>query len=247
MAEYAQNATYANLTVDFSDKIVVVTGGGGGIGGAIAHAFARAGATVVIAGGPQEKLDQALRTLPAGRVIAVGADVGDPADVARLINGISERYGRLDIVVSNAGAVVLGEIVDVSTRDWEALRQPNIDGFFYLAKATLPLLQRSRGSFIAISSVSGLAGDWKAAVYDASKGAVSQFVRALALDWGRRGVRVNAVAPSLIKTDPVAAVTRDPQLVAKFEDRIALVRLGEAADAPPPGLCLATSAARYIT
>src|SRR5262249_53852038 len=105
----------------------------------------------------------------------------------RLINGIIERFGRLDIVVSNAGVVVLGEIVDVSTRDWEALRQTNIDGFFYLARATLPLLQRSRGSLIAISSVSGLAGDWKAAVYDASKGAVSQFVRALALDWGRRG------------------------------------------------------------
>jgi meso-butanediol dehydrogenase/(S,S)-butanediol dehydrogenase/diacetyl reductase len=247
MTEYAQNATYANLMFDFSDKIVVVTGGGSGIGLAIAHDFARAGATVVIAGRSHEKLDQALRTLPAGRVVAVGADVGDPADVARLINGIIERYGRLDIVVSNAGVVVLGEIVDVSMRDWEALRQTNIDGFFYLAKATLPLLQRSRGSFIAISSVSGLAGDWQAAVYDASKGAVSQFVRALALDWGRRGVRVNAVAPSLIKTEPVAAVTRDPQLVAKFEDRIALGRLGEVEDVAPVVLFLASDAARYIT
>jgi NAD(P)-dependent dehydrogenase (short-subunit alcohol dehydrogenase family) len=143
MAQYAQNATCANLTFDFSDKIVVVTGGGSGIGLAIANDFARAGATVVIAGRSQEKLDQALRTLPAGRVIAASADVGDPADVARLITGISERYGRLDIVVSNASVVVLGEIVDVSTRDWEALRQTNIDGFFYLAKATLPLLERS--------------------------------------------------------------------------------------------------------
>src|SRR5260370_39594573 len=121
MAEYAQNATYANLTFDFSDKIAVVTGGGSGIGRAIAHDFARAGATVVIAGRSQEKLDQALRTLPAGTVIAVGADVGDPADGARLINGLSERYGRLAIVGINAGAVVLGEFVDVSTLDWEAL------------------------------------------------------------------------------------------------------------------------------
>jgi meso-butanediol dehydrogenase / (S,S)-butanediol dehydrogenase / diacetyl reductase len=117
MAQYAQNATYANLAFDFSDKVAVVTGGGSGIGLAIADHFARAGATVVIAGRSQEKPDQALRTLPAGRVRAVGADIGDPADVARLINGIIERYGRLDIVVSNAGAAVLGEIVDVSMRD----------------------------------------------------------------------------------------------------------------------------------
>jgi meso-butanediol dehydrogenase/(S,S)-butanediol dehydrogenase/diacetyl reductase len=141
MAEYAQNATYANLTFDFSDQIVVVTGGGSGIGRAIAHAFARAGATVVIAGRSQAKLDQALRTLPTGRVIAVGADVGDSADVARLINGISERYGRLDIVVSNAGVVVLGEIVDVSTQDWEALRQINIDDFFYPSGQKAPPLR----------------------------------------------------------------------------------------------------------
>lgn len=240
-------AEYANLTFDFSDKIVVVTGGGSGIGLAIADAFARAGATVVIAGRSRERLDTALRTLPEGRVTAVRADVGDPADVERLITGIIERHGRLDIVVSNAAVLVSGEIVDVSTTDWEALRQTNIDGFFYLAKATLPLLEQQQGTFIAISSVSGLAGDWKLAVYDASKGAVSQFVRALALDWGRRGVRVNAVAPSLIKTDPVAALTGDPQLVAKFEDRVALGRIGEVEDVAPAVLFLASDAARYIT
>jgi meso-butanediol dehydrogenase/(S,S)-butanediol dehydrogenase/diacetyl reductase len=240
-------AGYASLTFDYSAKIVVVTGGGSGIGLAIADAFTRAGATVVIAGRSQERLDTALRTLPAGRVSAVRADVGDPADVERLITGIVERYGRLDIVVSNAAVLVLGEILDVSTTDWEALRQTNIDGFFYLAKTTLPLLEQSQGTFIAISSVSGLAGDWKLAVYDASKGAVSQFVRALALDWGRRGVRVNAVAPSLIRTDPVAAVTSDPRLVAKFEDRVALGRLGEVEDVAPAVLFLASDAARYIT
>jgi meso-butanediol dehydrogenase / (S,S)-butanediol dehydrogenase / diacetyl reductase len=240
-------AEYTNLTFNFSDKIVVVTGGGSGIGLAIADRFARASATVVIAGRTQERLDNALRTLPAGRVTAVRADGGDPADVERLINGIVERYGRLDIVVSNAAVSVSGEITDVSTTDWEALRQTNIDGFFYLAKTTLPLLEQSQGTFIAISGVSGLAGDWKLAVLDASKGAVSQFVRALALDWGRRGVRVNAVAPSLIRTDLVAAMTSDPRLVAKFEDRVALGRLGEVEDVAPAVLFLASDAARYIT
>jgi meso-butanediol dehydrogenase/(S,S)-butanediol dehydrogenase/diacetyl reductase len=97
-------AEYNNLTFDFSSKVVVVTGGGSGIGLAIADEFARAGATVVITGRTQEKLDRAPRTLPAGRATAVRADVGNPADVERLINGIVERHGRLDIVVSNAAA-----------------------------------------------------------------------------------------------------------------------------------------------
>lgn len=240
-------ARYANVTFDFSDKIVVVTGGGSGIGLAIVDAFARSGASVVIAGRSPGKLDQALGTLPAERVTAVRADVGDSADVERLISGITRRFGRLDIVVSNAAVIVPGDITEVSTTDWEALRQTNIDGFFYLARTTLPLLEQAQGTFIAISSISGLAGDWKNAVYDASKGAVSQFVRALALDWGRRGVRVNAVAPSLIKTEPVSFITSDPQLVARSEDRTALGRIGEVEDVAPVVLFLASDAARYIT
>jgi meso-butanediol dehydrogenase/(S,S)-butanediol dehydrogenase/diacetyl reductase len=84
-------------------------------------------------------------------------------------------------------------------------------------------------------------------VYDASKGTVSQFVRALALDWGSRGVRVNAVAPSLIRTEPVSFITSDPQMVARSEDRIALGRIGEVEDVAPVVLFLASDAARYIT
>ncbi|MCW2869586.1 SDR family NAD(P)-dependent oxidoreductase, partial [Actinacidiphila oryziradicis] len=237
----------SNVTFDFDGRVVVVTGGATGIGYAIADLFARSGATVVIAGRSQDKLDAAVASLPASRAVAIRTDVGDPDDVARLVDGTLERFGRLDIVVSNAAGYVAGDILDVSTSDWEGLRRTNVDGFFHLAKTVLPHLAVSGGSFIATSSVSGLAGDWNQAVYNASKAAVSNFVRSLALDWGGRGVRVNAVAPSLIKTEPVAAIVNDPTLAARFEDRIALGRIGDAEDVAPAVLFLASDAARYIT
>lgn len=237
----------SNVSFDFDGKVVIVTGGATGIGYAIADQFARSGANVVIAGRSQDKLDAAVASLPASRAVAIRTDVGDPDHVARLVDGTIERFGRLDIVVSNAAGYVSGDILDVSTSDWEGLRRTNVDGFFHLAKAVLPHLAESGGSFIATSSVSGLAGDWNQAVYDASKAAVSNFVRSLALDWGGRGVRVNAVAPSLIKTDPVAAIVNDPTLAARFEERIALGRIGDAEDVAPAVLFLASDAARYIT
>ncbi|GHD42433.1 SDR family NAD(P)-dependent oxidoreductase [Streptomyces galbus] len=240
-------STSINYSFDFSGRIVLITGGSNGIGLATAAAFARAGATVVITGRDQERLDKAAGQMPSGRVEAVRADVAVPADIQRLVHGIIERHGRLDAVVSNAAAYVPGEITDVSARQWEHLRQTNVDGFFHLAKATLPLLAETGGTFTATSSVSGLSGDWKGSVYNASKGAVSQFVRALALDWGSRGVRVNAVAPSLTRTDAVAAVTANRELTAKFEERVALGRLGEPEDVASVFLFLASEAARYVT
>ncbi|WP_405577698.1 SDR family NAD(P)-dependent oxidoreductase [Streptomyces sp. NBC_01190] len=239
--------TYADVSFNFSGKVVLVTGGGSGIGLATARAFAEAGATVVISGRTQKRLDTALGGIPGDRTSAVRADISDPADIERLVSTVIERHGRLDVVISNAAGYVTGEITDTSTADWEALRQANIDGFFHLAKATLPLLAETGGSFNATSSVSGLAGDWKLAAYDATKGAVSLFVRALALDWGARGVRVNAVAPALTRTDPVADVTGSPELAAKFEERTALGRLGEPEDVAGVHLFLASDAARYVT
>ena len=235
-----------SVTFDFSGRVVLVTGGGSGIGQAIARDFAGAGAAVVITGRNQDRLDRAAAEM-SGKVEAVAADVGLRADVAAVVNGVLDRHGQLDVVVSNAAAYVPGDLADVSVPDWERLRQTNVDGFFHLAQETLPLLARSGGSFIATSSVSGLRGDWGQAVYNATKGAVSLFVQSLALDWGSRGVRVNAVAPSMTNTEVVAGVTGDPQLRALFESRVALGRIAEPEDIAPVVLFLASDAARYVT
>jgi meso-butanediol dehydrogenase/(S,S)-butanediol dehydrogenase/diacetyl reductase len=235
-----------SVTFDFTSKTVVVTGGTSGIGLQTAIDFADAGANVVIAGRDAERIRTALEQLPESRVIGVETDVADPAQVHNLIAETIDRFGSLDVVVSNAALYISGEITDVSTADWEALRATNIDGLFHLAKAALPELEKTSGTFLVTSSVSGLRGDWGAAIYNASKGAGALFVQSLALDWGPRGVRVNAVAPSVTNTPIVEGITTNPKLKAHVEERIALGRIAEPNDISPVLMFLASDAARYI-
>ncbi|GLZ55556.1 SDR family oxidoreductase [Actinomycetospora sp. NBRC 106378] len=232
---------------DFSDSVVLVTGGGTGIGLAITRAFLDAGAIVAVAGRRREPLDEALRGAPADRALAVPTDLADRQQIGDLVDEVVRRFGRLDVVVSNAAGYVNGEITDLEDADWAAMRATNVDGFFHLAKKALPVLAESGGNLVAVSSVSGLAGDWGQAGYNATKAAVSNFVRSLALDWGPRGVRLNAVAPALTRTSAVAAVTENPSLLETFVDRVALGRIGEPEDIAPAVLFLASDAARYVT
>jgi meso-butanediol dehydrogenase / (S,S)-butanediol dehydrogenase / diacetyl reductase len=236
----------AHATFDFSDSVVLVTGGGTGIGLAISDAFVNAGAHVVVTGRRREPLNALVATNPE-HVIAVPADMSVGTEVKRVVEETIQRHGRLDIVVSNAAAFVPGDLTDLSDEDWATMRSLNVDGFFHLAKAVLPHLQRSKGTLLAVSSVSGLAGDWGQAGYNATKGAVSNFVRSLALDWGTRGVRINAVAPALTDTVPVQALTGNSELRAQFENRVALGRIAQPTDIAPAVLFLASDAAAYIT
>ena len=237
--------TRTTATFDFTGAVVLVTGGGSGIGKQIAAEFAAAGATVVLSGRTRARLEAAVAEI-GGSTEARPADVGNGAAVRELIAGIVTAHGRLDVVVSNAADFVPGDITDVPDEAWEALRRTNVDGFFHLAKAALPVLADHRGTLIATSSVSGLRGDWGQSVYNASKGAVSLFVQSLALDWGAKGVRVNAVAPSVTATDPVAVITDTPALRAQFEARVPLGRLAEVSDIAPVVLFLASDAAKYV-
>jgi meso-butanediol dehydrogenase/(S,S)-butanediol dehydrogenase/diacetyl reductase len=225
--------------------VVLVTGGGSGIGLQVARDFVDAGAHVVIAGRTPSRLEAARRQLGPGAT-AVTTDVGDPAEVNALVDGIIRDHGHLDVVVSNAASFIPGDITAVGTADWDQSVRTNLNGFFYLAKAVLPHLATSGGSFVATGSVSGMRADWGMPVYNAAKGAVSLFVQALALDWGAKGVRVNAVAPSLTSTEPVAAITGDPALRSQAEARVALGRIAETADISPVVLFLASDAARYV-
>jgi meso-butanediol dehydrogenase/(S,S)-butanediol dehydrogenase/diacetyl reductase len=237
----------AIATFDFSGSVVLVTGGGTGIGAAIADAFLAAGATVVISSRRRQVLELAVQRAGSDRLVAIPADVSDKHETRRLVAQIIERFGKIDVVVSNAAGYAAGDITELADEAWEAMRATNVDGFFHLAKAVLPLLEQTAGSLVAVSSVSGLAGDWNQAAYNATKAALSNFVRSLALDWGTRGVRLNAVAPALTDTKPVGTVTRNPALLERFVNRTALGRIGRPDDIAPAVLFLASDAARYIT
>ena len=232
---------------DFTDSVVLITGGGSGIGLAITRAFLAAGATVAITGRRKAPLEQALEGAPPARTAALPADLSEADQVTGVVRDAVDRFGRLDVVVSNAAAYATGPITELDDDAWERLRATNIDAFFHLAKAALPELARSGGSLVAVSSVSGDRGDWGQAAYNASKAAITNFVRSLALDWGGQGVRLNAVAPAFTLTELTEGVGGDEESLAPFVNRIALGRPGEPEDVAPAVLFLASDAARYIT
>jgi meso-butanediol dehydrogenase/(S,S)-butanediol dehydrogenase/diacetyl reductase len=232
---------------DFTGSVVLITGGGSGIGLAITRAFLDAGATVAISGRRKDRLERALAGHPADRTAAIQTDVSDGEQVTGMVAEVVRRFGRLDVVVSNAAGYETGPVTELDDGAWETLRRTNVDAFFHLVKAALPELAESRGNLVAVSSVSGERGDWGQAAYNATKAAVSNFVRSLALDWGAQGVRINAVAPAFILTELTEGVGRDAEALAPFVNRIALGRPGQPEDVAPVVLFLASQAARYVT
>lgn len=231
----------------FSNKVVVVTGAGSGIGAASARRFAEEGANVVLIGRTREKLNTTFASLKAADHLVVVADVSKQEEVEALMEQVRHQYGRADVLVNNAGVSTSGKIHQASDDDWKKVMSTDLDGVFYCTRAFMPLLLESGGNVINISSVSGLGGDWGMSIYNAAKGAITNFTRALAMDYGKDGVRVNAICPGLTITDMTEDMKQDAQLMAKFNERIALGRPGEAEDIAAAIAFLASDDARYIT
>lgn len=231
----------------FDDKVVLVTGGGSGIGQAIARAFLDHGAKVAVVGRRPEKLQETLAGYPSDRVLALAVDIADPTQAAGVVSAVVARFGVLDVFVNNAASYLNKPFTEMTPTEWEGLRRTNVDAFVQLAQAALPELERSGGNLVAVGSVSGLRGDWGQSAYNATKALVMNFVQSLALDYGGRGVRVNSVAPAFTRTEVTAGMGDDAETLAPFVNRIALGRPGEPADIAPAVLFLASADAAYIT
>ena len=229
----------------FTGKTVIVSGAGSGIGAATVRAFSAEGANVVAFGPGQEKMDKSIEGLPADRTVALAGDTSNAADVAAAVSTAVERFGGLDVLVNNAGIVVQGDVTATSEADWTRVMTVNVTGYFLMAKAAIPELKKTKGSIVQTSSVSGLGGDWGMAAYNASKGAVSNLTRAMALDLGKDGVRVNAVNPSLTKTGMTKVM--DDATIATFMDRIPMRRIGLPEDVAKVILFLASDDAGFVT
>jgi len=232
---------------NFAGQVVLITGGGSGIGRAIARAFLDNDATVAVVGRRAEPLAETLAGYPDDRVLAVPADISDRASAAEVVVTVTQRFGRLDVFVNNAARFAPQEFTDLTADEWDAFRAINIDAFVFLTQAALPELEKTGGNVVAVGSVSGLRGDWGQAAYNATKAAVMNFVQSIALDWGARGVRLNSVAPAFTLTDATAGVGRDAESLAPFVNRIALGRPGQPEDIAPAVLFLASADAGYIT
>lgn len=224
-------------SLDFTDKEVLVVGASrGGIGSAIAAAFQEAGANVRITG-----VEPAPADADRGRYPYVRLDVTDPAGVAAL----ARLTARLDVLVNCAGVTCRGEEMDPET--FEHVVGVNLHGTFRVTRALLPQLKASRGCVINIASMYAIFGSPNNPAYGASKAAVRQLTKSLAIAWAEFGIRVNAVSPGFIVTEQSARSRADPQHVAAVDSRTPMGRWGQPQDIAGPVLFLASPAAAFMT
>jgi NAD(P)-dependent dehydrogenase (short-subunit alcohol dehydrogenase family) len=240
--------------VRFQDKVVVVTGAGSGIGRATALAFGREGAKVVAA-----DIDAASAQAAAEQIKAAGGqseplqvDVSVAADVERMVTTTVERFGRLDVLVNNAGVVFLQHLPEVPEEEWDRLMSINLKGVYLGCKYAVPqMIRQGQGVIVNTASIAGLHGYSAHTAYGAAKGGVVQLTKALAVESARKGVRVNCVCPSTIDTpmlDKDARRNRDKatflQMAAKASP---MGRIGQPEEVAAAILFLASDEASYIT
>lgn len=238
--------------LDFSNKVIFITGASGGLGGRIARDFARAGAQVVVHDfGVPDAMRQLQRELDdiGARYLAVEGDLTDVATVRSIARSIDEAFGRLDVLVNNAGASPNKmPFPDLPVEVWDKVVAINLRSVFLVTQACLPLLERGTdASIINISSTAARNGGAPGgSAYAASKGAVSSLTKAFAKDFCDKGIRVNAVAPGLIDTPFYG----DVKVADKYAERIKgipLRRVGVPSDIAGPVLFLASPLSFYIT
>lgn len=231
----------------FSNKVVLVTGAASGIGEAAARRFGEEGARLVLADMNREGLERVAAEIGADRTLTQVADLSNADRCWDVVTAAIERFGCLDVLINNAGKDHLGRVDEGGIGDFSTIIETDLYGVFYMTRFALPHLRESRGCIVNVSSVSGLGGDWNHSFYCAAKGAVTNFTRAVAMDEAAHGVRVNAVNPTLVYTPFTAGMQDQPELVAKFNERIPMGRGAQPDEISGVIAFLASEDARFVT
>ena len=241
--------TYADR-FSLDGKIALVTGAGSGLGRNFAQTLADAGATVALAARRREKLDETAKTISdaGGNAICVGLDVTESASIKDCIAEIESSVGTIDILVNNAGIARQGFLVDITEDDWDAVIDTNLKGVFLLAQRVAQSMIKAGkpGSIINIASILGLRVSKALASYIAAKSAVVQLTKAMALEWARHGIRVNAIAPGFFITE-MNQEQFDAGAGEILTKGVPMRRVGELEELSGPVLLLASDAGSFMT
>jgi NAD(P)-dependent dehydrogenase (short-subunit alcohol dehydrogenase family) len=237
--------------LDLQGKVAVVTGSSRGIGRSIAENMARAGARVVISSRKQDACDEVAAAIQAegGTTLAIAASLGHQDQLQSLIEKTREAWGRIDILVCNAAVnPYYGPLTGVSNELFDRMMHCNVRDNLFLCKLVLPeMAERKDGTIIVISSVGGVRGNSVLGAYGITKAADMALVRNLAVEWGKHNIRVNCIAPGLVKTDFARALWENPKMRAHLENMTPLGRIGDPDDIGLLATFLATRGGAFIT
>ena len=238
---------------DLTGKVAIVTGSSRGIGRAIAEAFADAGARVVISSRKQDACEAVAAGINAAhgaeRAVAIAASISDKAALAAMVAETRERLGPVDILVCNAASnPYYGPMAGISDDQFRKIFDNNVLANHWLAQLVAPeMIERRDGAIVIVSSIGGLIGSGVIGAYNVSKAADFQLVRNLAIEFGLYNVRINAIAPGVIRTDFAKALWEDPAAEAALKEVTPLGRIGEPAEIAGAAVFLASRAGAYVT
>jgi len=238
--------------MDFSleGKIALITGGSRGIGRATTLAFAEAGADIAIASRKLPDLEKVATEIRESgrRVLPVAANVGRMEDINNLVAKVKEEFGRIDILVNNAGAnPTMDSALEVDERTWDVIMSVNLKGLFFLSQAVAKVMkEQGGGCIINVTTAAGIRPH-VVPVYSISKAAVIMATKVMALEWAKYGIRVNAVAPGLVRTRFSQALWGDQQILDQLLSRVAMRRFAEPEEIVGTMLYLASDASKFMT
>lgn len=232
-------------------KVALITGGGVGLGAAIARLFAREGAAVVITGRRKEILERLVLEIEAeqGRALAVAGSVTDEAHVRSAVSQAVRRFGKLDILVNNAGVGAFGKVLhETDDATWDELLAVNLTGVFRFTRAVVKeMLKSGGGAIVNISSIAGSVGLPLGAAYGLTKGGMDALTRCIAVDYAKQGIRCNAVSPGLVDTPMAEPLLKNPARLKEVMAEYLIARPGAPEEVAGLVLYLASDEAAWVT